>query len=89
MQTRALTVPKGKDVLMVWVSNHTHVLLRDGEGALRARSDSDGKHVSFTVAPGRYTLETDGRVRKIGFVRMMTSRPPARYHLERPPRPRR
>ena len=89
MQTRALTVPKGKEVLTVWASGHTHLLLRDAEGEVRSRSDSDGKHVSFTVTPGRYTLESDGRLRKVTLGRLSTQRAAARHRRDRPPKARR
>ena len=62
MQTRSLTVPRGKDMLVVRVNRHTHVVLRDAAGTVRSRWDSEGKHVTFPVEPGRYTVETDGRL---------------------------
>ena len=88
MQTRPLTVPKGKGVLTLVLSNHTYVLLRDEGGEMRSRSDSAGKHVSFVAAPGRYALETDGRIRTIRLGRLVSQRSPKRHHAARAPKVR-
>ncbi len=87
MQTRALTVPRGKDLLVVRVSNHTYVLLKDATGSVRSRWQSTGKHLTFALEPGRYTLETDGRLRKVLPERLEPHlRAPKPQHLHRPPK---
>jgi hypothetical protein len=86
MQTRALTVPKGRDVLRVAVASHTHVLLKDDAGDVYARSDSETRHVSFVVHPGRYTLETDGKIRKAHLARLESRHAPRALRADRPPK---
>ena len=62
---KQLNVPKGNDVVGIWVTGHTYVRLLDPKGNETFRSDSPGEHVTATVEPGDFTIETDGRVGKV------------------------
>jgi hypothetical protein len=63
--TKQLNVPKGKDSVGVWVTGHTYVRLLNSEGEETFRFDSPGKHVTAAVQPGRFTIETDGKLGKV------------------------
>jgi hypothetical protein len=65
--TKELTVPKGKDVVNVSVTAHTHVRLMDAQGKETFRFDSPGQHFTAFVRPGHYTIETDGKVGEVEF----------------------
>ncbi len=87
METRALRVPRGKDLLIVWARNHTRVVLKDVSGNIRSRWESTGKHINFALEPGRYILETDGRVTKVLLERLEARlRAPKPQDGHRPPK---
>jgi len=62
---KQLEVPKGKDVVGVSVTGHTYLRLIDSESKEAFRFDSSGEHVTAVVEPGRYTIETDGKLGKV------------------------
>ena len=87
MNKRTVTVPKGKDLVVVWATNHTYVVLYDASGQEYFRSQSKGKHLNITVVPGRYTLETDGKLRKVSLVTFESDlRVPKHEDLRKPPK---
>jgi len=63
--SQSVEVPKGKDTLNLWITDHTYVRLVNSEGDETFRSDSPGKHVTAIVQPGRFTIETDGKMEKV------------------------
>lgn len=65
MKKKTVKVPKGKDLLLIWVTSHTYVVRCDKAGHERFRFQSKGKHITIVVEPGEYTLETDGEFKKI------------------------
>jgi hypothetical protein len=64
---KQLSVPKGKDIVGVWLTDHTYVRVIDSDGEEIFRFDSSGKHVTAAVPPGSYTIETDGKLGKVEF----------------------
>jgi hypothetical protein len=84
-----LNVPKGKDLVGVWVTGHTYLRLMNSEGAETFRFDSPGNHVTAVVQPGPYTIETDG---KLGEVKLVSLPPHLRTGREadstKPPMPK-
>ncbi|HJQ85131.1 MAG TPA: hypothetical protein VKA21_13695 [Candidatus Binatia bacterium] len=85
MDEQALTVPKGKDLLVVQATGHTWLSLRDGRGHERTRIASKGKHLTLAVAPGAYVLATDGKIKAVALERL--ENPPASFDVRKPPRP--
>jgi hypothetical protein len=63
---RVIEVPKGKNMLGIWVSGHSYVRLLDSSGTETFRFQSPGEHITAVVRPGSsYTIETDGKLGKI------------------------
>jgi hypothetical protein len=62
---KQLNVPKGNDVVGLNVTGHTYVRLVNSRGEETFRFDSPGEHVTATVQPGDYTIETDGKIGKV------------------------
>lgn len=62
---KEITVPKGKDFVSISVSGHKYVRLLDAEGTEIFRSDSPGEYVTAAVEPGKYTVDTDGKIGKV------------------------
>lgn len=65
--TKQISVPRGKDIVGMAVEGHTYVRLLDSTGKETFRFDSPGEHVTASVEPGSYTIETDGKIRKVDF----------------------
>jgi hypothetical protein len=65
--TKQISVPKGTDVVGVAVKGHTYLRLIDSDGKETFRFDSPGEHVTASVQPGSYTVETDGKIGKVDF----------------------
>jgi hypothetical protein len=61
---KSLKVSRGKDLLTVSLSGHSYVRLLDEDGAEAFRADSPTRHVNARVKPGRYVIETDGKIQK-------------------------
>lgn len=70
MTRRKITIPKGKDLMIVLATNHTYIVLHDVIGQECFRSQSKGKHVNIAVAPGQYTIETDGKLSKVSLTKL-------------------
>lgn len=65
---KQFNVPKGNNVVALWVTGHTYVQLLDSTGEETFRLDSPGEHVTATVEPGKaYTVDTDGKLSKYEF----------------------
>jgi hypothetical protein len=64
---KQLSVPKGKDIVSIWVTDHTFLRLIDAKGEEIFRFDSPGEHVTAAVQPGSYTIESDGKIGKVEF----------------------
>jgi hypothetical protein len=62
---KQLNVPKGSDLVSLWVTGHTYVRLLDSKGEETFRFDSPGEHVTAATPPGDYTIETDGKLGKV------------------------
>lgn len=62
---RQLKVARGKDLLTVMVSGHSYLSVVDEAGSETFRSDSGTRHVNVAVSPGRYVVETDGKLQKL------------------------
>lgn len=65
MKKQKLIVPEGKDLAIIWVTNHNYVILRDIAGHELSRFQSKGQHFTIVVEPGEYKLETDGEFKKV------------------------
>jgi hypothetical protein len=64
---KTIEVPKGNDLVGLPVSGHSYVRVLDAAEREVFRFDSPGEHVTAVLAPGTYTVETDGKVGKIEF----------------------
>jgi hypothetical protein len=62
---KVIEVPKGKDLIGISVTGHSHVRLLDSSGAETFRFQSPGEHITAVVRPGSYAIETDGKLGKI------------------------
>ena len=65
MEKKTVSVPKGKNLVVIFINNHSYLVLHDTLEHELFRFQSKGKHVSIVVEPGRYTLKTDGKFGKI------------------------
>jgi hypothetical protein len=83
MDEQAVTVPKGKDLLVISATGHSYVSLRDARGEERSRV-AGGRHVTLRVSPGIYVLETDGKIKRVTLGRL--DRAPASWDARKPPR---
>jgi hypothetical protein len=70
MTKRKITIPKGKDLMIVLATNHTYIVLQDVTGKECFRSQSKGKHVNISVVSGKYTIETDGKLSKVSVTKL-------------------
>jgi hypothetical protein len=87
---KLLNVPKGNDVVGMWVTGHTYVRLVDSKGEETFRSASPGEYVTAAVRTGVYTIETDGRVGKIELTALDSQwRSPQHADATKPPLPKR
>lgn len=62
---KQLEVPKGKDIISVFLSGHTFVRLLNAKGDEIFRSASPAQDVTAVVQPGAYTIDTDGKLGKV------------------------
>jgi|KBSMisStaDraftv2_1062788.scaffolds.fasta_scaffold431446_2 hypothetical protein len=62
---KQLKVSRGKDLLSIQLAGHSYVRITDEAGNETFRSDSDARHVNAIVSPGRYVVETDGKLNKL------------------------
>lgn len=62
-----VTVPKGKDFVSISASGHKYIRLLDVEGNEIFRSNSPGELVTAIVDPGRYNVDTDGKIDKVDY----------------------
>lgn len=63
---KQLKVPKGKDIITASLSGHTFVRLLNAKGDEIFRSASPAQDVTAVVQPGAYTINTDGKLGKVG-----------------------
>ena len=82
-----ITIPDGKDFVGISASGHKYIRLLDSQGNEVFRSNSPGEYVTAAVEPGSYTIDTDGKISKIGYgsldERYRKGRP---IDVEKPPR---
>lgn len=64
---KEFTVPKGKDFAIISASSHKYVRVLDAEGNEIFRSNSLGEVVTAIVDPGRYNVDTDGKIDKVDY----------------------
>ena len=64
---KEITVPRGKDFVNISASGHKYIRLLDAEGNEILRSNAPGESVTAVVDPGRYTVDTDGKIDKVDF----------------------
>jgi hypothetical protein len=64
---KEFTVPKGKDFAIISASGHKYVRVLDAEGNEIFRSNSPGEFVTAIVDPGRYNVDTDGKIDKVDY----------------------
>jgi hypothetical protein len=64
---KEITVPKGKDFVSISASGHKYIRLVDAEGNEIFRSNSPGESITAIVDPGRYNVDTDGKVDKVDY----------------------
>jgi hypothetical protein len=84
---KQLKVPRGKDLLTVAVSGHSYLSLADEAGTETFRSDSPTRHINVSVSPGRYVVETDGKIQKLQLTALEPRlRAPRQLIAEKPPR---
>ncbi len=84
------TCSGGKDFLTVLLTGHRYLRILDESGAESFRSDSTTRHVNAKVKPGRYVIETDGKLRKVALTALEPRHREARpTDVAEPPRPRR
>ncbi len=69
---RTISVARGKDLVDIRVSGHSHVVIYVALGTEYFRFNSKGKRVSARVEPGRYTVETDGKLLKLTQAKLET-----------------
>ena len=62
-----ITIPEGKDFVGISASGHKYIRLLDPQGNEIFRSNSPGEYVTAAVEPGSYTIDTDGKIGKIGY----------------------
>ena len=72
---KEIDVPKGKEVVSVRMSEHTHIRLLNSKGEETFRFDSPGNHVSAVVPAGRYTIETDGKLGEVEYASLPSHLP--------------
>jgi hypothetical protein len=65
MVKQQINVTAGKDLVTIEASGHKFVRLLDAKGEEIFRFDSPGEHVTAFVHPGRYTVESDGKLGKV------------------------
>lgn len=65
--TKEITVPKGKDFASISVTGHQYVRVLDAGGNEVLRSNSPSEYVTAALDPGRYTVESDGKIGKVDF----------------------
>ena len=69
------------------MNKRTITVLCDASGQECFRSQSKGKHHNIAVVPGRYTLETDGNLKKVSLVTLDSDlRVPKPEDLRKPPK---
>jgi hypothetical protein len=56
--------------MIVLATNHTYIVLQNTTGQECFRSQSKGKHINIMVTPGKYTIETDGKLSKISLTKL-------------------
>jgi len=87
---RKLTIPRDKDVVRMTVTGHSYVRLLDENGQEIFRFQSPGRHVTAVVRPGRYTVETDGKLGRLELAALEPRLRAARqFDLRKPPLPNR
>jgi hypothetical protein len=84
---KQLSVPKGNDVVGIWVTGHTYVRLLDSKGEETFRFNSPGEHVTAAVEPGDFTIETDGKVGKVEMASLARHRVGRAADASKPPVP--
>lgn len=82
---KAIEVSKGKDVVGISVSGHSHVRLIDSTGAEAFRFNSPGEHITAVVQPGSYIVETDGKLGKVDLSVAERLRGPTEFDAMKPP----
>ncbi len=82
---KKIKVPLGKDLVSLAVSGHSYVRLLDANGKETFRFDSPGEHVTAVVSPGRYVIDTDGKVGKVQFPSAARLRQRSEFDRTKPP----
>ena len=82
---KTIEVPKGKDLVGISVSGHSHVSLRDSAGSETFRFESPGEHITAVVPPGSYTVETDGKLGKVEVMVVEQHRRGGEFDATKPP----
>lgn len=70
MTRRKVTIPRGKNLMIILATNHTYIVLQNAVGQECFRSRSKSKHINIVVAPGRYTIETDGKLGRVSLTKL-------------------
>jgi hypothetical protein len=65
MVRKDFTVGKRSNSAAIEVSGQTHVRIYDADGRLIFSDRSDTSEVTPLLAPGKYVVETDGRLKSI------------------------
>lgn len=65
MVQKDFTVGKGSNSAAIEVSRQTHVNVYDANGNLVFSDRSDTSEVHPLLAPGKYVVETDGRLKSV------------------------
>ena len=65
MVKKDFTVGKRSNSAVIEVSRHTHVHVYDMDGRLVFSDLSRTDHITPLLQPGKYVVETDGRVKSI------------------------
>jgi len=86
---KQLKVSRGKDLLSIQLAGHSYVRITDEAGNETFRSDSNTRHVNAIVPPGRYVVETDGKLNKVTHAsREQQHREPRPLDATNPPKQR-